>query len=92
MIITHDPLLQLSHQLRGSRVTTVGPCARKGCSNHARGGGSCADCLTADLGRIIGAEKANALHEAMRRAQVLFWEAEEAISAARQRQQARGHA
>jgi len=43
---------QVVHQLRPPATTTMGPCSR--CARTSPGGGTCADCLGNDLGKLIG--------------------------------------
>lgn len=42
-------------------VTTFGPCAN-GCGMSARGGRVCAECLTKELEKVVGAELATELY------------------------------
>lgn len=67
----------LRYQTLGPQVTTMAACAN-GCGESARGGGECRHCLTKKLAELVGEEKANALHQAMRDYALATWAVEDA--------------
>lgn len=71
---------RLRHQYAATGPTTMGYCAigLRGCTNPSRGGGTCPDCLVADLVKL-GAPKATAqaYQSVMSQIQRLRIEAEE---------------
>lgn len=70
---------RLWYQVFSPRITTSGLCAR-GCGTTARGGGSCRECVTRDLARVVGETLAYRLLQQMEAVQLTLFEIEDATA------------